>query len=219
MDKITRSAKRLIFEKRVHPVFRFIVFLVSFFPLLAPYELLVKIRWAGYFNLPFLVSLLFSTIATAFSLFIMFIAFFAQNQYACFELDKATLTYGWSDAVRAYRETVYRFEELSVPELVTHPWSDGPTTYNILVKTRTGAKISFGDFESKGDAQQYRTSLTEIISSSDFKHSNFVPDAAPGGHSVYIIYQHVRVRHFRHFEVDRRWTIDNGPWSIVSGLP
>ncbi len=74
MDKITRSGKNLIFEKHVHPVFRLIVFLISFFPLLAPYDLLLKIRWENYFNLPFLISLLFSIAATAFSLFILFIS-------------------------------------------------------------------------------------------------------------------------------------------------
>lgn len=169
MDKITRSGNNLIFEKRVHPVFRLIIFLVGFFPLLAPYELLIKIHWTDYFNLSFLISLLFSILATAFSLFIMFIAFFAQNQYVCLDADRATLTYGWSDAVRAYRATDYRFDELSAPELVTHPWSDGPTSYNILVKTRTGLKISFGDFESRRAAQEYQAAVTEIVSPPDFK--------------------------------------------------
>ncbi len=169
MDKITHLGQSLVFEKRVHPVFRLIIFLVSFFPLLAPYELFVKIRWENYFNLPFFISLLFSVLATVFSLFIMFIAFFAQNQYVCIDRDKSILTYGWSDALRAYRETVYRFEELFPPELVMHPWSDGPTTYNILIKTRTGLKISFGDFESKENALHYQANLTETISSSKMK--------------------------------------------------
>ncbi len=166
MDKITHPGQNLIFEKRVHPVFRLVIFLVSFFPLLAPYELLVKIHWGNYSGLPFFISLLFSIFATAFSLFILFIALFAQNQYICFDRVRSTLTHGWSDAIRAYREADYCFEELSLPELVTHLWSDGPTTYNILVKTRAGLKISFGDFESKEEAQHYQANVAEMISSS-----------------------------------------------------
>jgi hypothetical protein len=108
MDKITRSGPNLIFEKRVHPIFRLVVFLVSFFPLLAPYDLSVKIHWENYFNLSFLISLLFSMAAIAFSLFNLFIALFAQNQYVCFDGDRSTLTHGWSAAVRAYPETVLR---------------------------------------------------------------------------------------------------------------
>ena len=166
MDKITHTGQNLIFEKRVHPVFRLVIFLVSFFPLLAPYELLVKIHWGNYFNLPFFISLLFSIFATAFSLFILFIALFALNQYLCFDRGRLALTRGWSDAIRAYRETIYSSEELSLPELVTHPWSDGPTTYHILVKTRAGLKISFGDFESKEEARHYQANVAEMLSSS-----------------------------------------------------
>lgn len=71
MDKITRSGKNLIFEKHGHLVFRLIVFLIGFFSLLAPHELLLKIRRENYFNLPFFISLLFSIAATALSLFIL----------------------------------------------------------------------------------------------------------------------------------------------------
>ena len=163
MDKITQSSQTLVFDKRVHPAIRFGIFLVSLFPLLAPYELLFKIRWEGFFNPSFFISLVFSMIMLAASAFVMFIALFAQNQHVCFDGDRSTLTYGWSDAVRAYRETDYRFEEISEPELETHTWSDSPNSYDLLVKIRSGIKISFGDFESKEKAQYYQDILAEII--------------------------------------------------------
>lgn len=166
MDKITQSGKTLVFDKRVHPAIRFGIFLLSLFPLLAPYELLFKIRWESFFNPSFFISLVFSMVMLAVSAFVMFIALFAQNQHACFDGDRSTLTYGWSDAVRAYRQTDYRFEEISEPELETHAWSDSPNSYDLLVKTRSGLKISFGDFESKEKAQYYHEVLAEIISRS-----------------------------------------------------
>jgi len=166
MDKITQSGKTLVFDKRVHPAIRFGIFLVSLFPLLAPYELLFKIRWESFFNPSFFISLVFSMIMVAVSAFIMFIALFAQNQHVCVDGDRSTLTYGWRDAFRAYRETDYRFEEISEPELETHTWSDSPNSYDLLVKTRSGLKISFGDFASKEKAQYYHEILAEIISRS-----------------------------------------------------
>jgi uncharacterized membrane protein len=166
MDKITQSGQTLAFDKRVHPAIRFGIFLVSLFPLLAPYEMLFKIRWESFFNPSFFISLVFSMIMAAVSAFVMFIALFAQNQHVRFDGDRSTLTYGWSDAVRAYRETVYRFEEISQPELETHTWSDSPNTYDILVKTRTEQKISFGDFKTMEEAQHCRALLVEIMSHS-----------------------------------------------------
>lgn len=166
MDKITQTGQTLVFDKRVHPAIRFGIFLVSLFPLLAPYELLFKVRWESFFNPSFIISLVFSMIMVAASAFVMFIALFAQNQHVCFDGDRSKLTYGWSDAVRAYRETIYRFEEISEPELETHTWSDGPNSYDLLVKTRSGLKISFGDFKTKEQAQHYQENLAEIIASS-----------------------------------------------------
>jgi hypothetical protein len=166
MDKITGSGQRLSFDKRVHPVIRSGIFLIALLPLLAPYELLLKVRWESFFNPSFFFALLISIIMAAVSAFIMFVALFARNQYVCFDGDGSTLTYGWSDAVRPYRETIYRFEEISEPELETHTWSDSPNSYHILVKTRDGLKISFGDFAAKEQAQQYLAKLAEIISHS-----------------------------------------------------
>jgi hypothetical protein len=163
MDKIIRSGQTLVFDKRVHPAVRFAIFLVSLFPLLAPYELLFKVHWESFLNLSFFISLVFSMVMVAASAFVMFIAVFAQNQHVCFDGDRSTLVHGWSDVLRAYRETDYRFEEISEPELETHTWSDSPNSYDLLVKTRSGQKISFGDFQSKEKAQYYQDILAEII--------------------------------------------------------
>jgi hypothetical protein len=172
MDKITESGQTLVFDKRVHSAIRFGIFLVSLFPLLAPYELLFKIRWESFFNPSFFISLVFSIVMVAASAFVMFIALFAQNQHVCFNGERSTLTFGWSDAVRTYRETDYRFEEISEPELETQSWSDGPNSYDLLVTTRSGLKISFGDFKSKEKAQEYQEILAEIISISRHPESS-----------------------------------------------
>jgi hypothetical protein len=182
MDKITQSGQRLEFDKRVHPAIRFGIFLVSLFPLLAPYELLFKVRWESFFNPSFFISLVFSMIMVAVTAFIMFIALFARNQHICFDGNRSTLTYGWSDAVRAYRETIFRFEEISEPELETHTWSDGPNSYDLLVKTRSGLKIGFGDFKTKEEAQHYHTLLVEIMSNS--KDRELAREDAPFGDNI-----------------------------------
>ena len=163
MDTITQTSQTLAFDKRVHPAVRVVIFLFGLLPLLAPYELLVKARWNVFFSLPFFISLLFSIFLAAFSVFIIFIALFAQNQHVCFDRDRSMLTYGWSDAVRAYRETSHRFQEISEPELKVHDWSDGPNSYDLLVKTRSGDKISFGDFSSREEAERYQSIVKAIL--------------------------------------------------------
>ncbi|CAG1014229.1 hypothetical protein ANAEL_04929 [Anaerolineales bacterium] len=58
------------------------------------------------------------------------------------------LTYGWRDAIRAYRETDHRFGKIPEPELEVHDWIDGTNSYDPLVKIRLENKVSFGDFPS-----------------------------------------------------------------------
>lgn len=164
MDKITRSGRALTFDKRVHPMIRTGIFLVGLFPLLAPYELLVRIRWESYFNLSFFLALLFSLVMAAASAFIIFIALLARDQHVRFDGDRSTLTYGWNDVLRPYRETVHRFEDLSAPELETHTWSDSPNSYDLLVTTRDGLKISFGEFSSREQALGCQDELAGILS-------------------------------------------------------
>lgn len=163
MDKITQTSQTLVFDKRVHPAVRVVIFLVGLLPLLAPYDLLFKVRWESFFNVSFFISFLFSIFIASFSVLIVFIAFFAQNQHICFDRDRSLLTYGWSDAVRAYRETTHRFQEISEPELKVHDWSDGPNSYDLLVKTRSGDKISFGDFSSREEAERYQSIVKTIL--------------------------------------------------------
>jgi len=166
MDTITRleSAKTIDFDQRVHPAIRIGIALIGLFPLLVPYELLIKPRWETTLSAAFLLSLFASLIMLAASAFVLFVAFFAQNQYVCFDGRRATLTYGWSDAIRPYRETVYRFSEFSPPELLTTTWSDRPNSYDILVRTNTGGKIKFGSFEKEQEAQACLEELLALLS-------------------------------------------------------
>jgi hypothetical protein len=165
MDTITRSgsAKTIAFNKRVHPAIRIGITLIGLFPLLVPYELLIKARWETTLSAAFLLSLFVSLLMMVASAFVLFVAFFAQNQYVCFDGHRATLTYGWSDAIRPYRETVYRFTELSPPELLTTTWSDSPNSYDILIRTNTGSKISFGNFEKEYEAQACLEELLALL--------------------------------------------------------
>ncbi len=185
MDKITRAGQTLVFEKRVPPAVRVAIFLFGLFPLLAPYELLFKIRWESYFNPSFFIALLFSMVMLAASVFVVFIALFAQDHHVCFDGGRATLTHGWSDVLRAYRQTDYRFDELSAPALETHIWSDSPKTFDLLVRTRSGAKISFGDFKSREEALLYQELLAGIILRSTSPQSS--PQDAPGGEAGQLV--------------------------------
>ena len=112
MDKITQTGQRLEFDKHIRAGIRIVIFLAGLIPLLAPYELLVKIRWESFFNLPFLFSLLISIGALAVSIGFFF-ALLAKREYLCFDARKSAVIYGWNTVVHAHRKSVYRLDEIS----------------------------------------------------------------------------------------------------------
>ena len=57
---------------------------------------------------------------------------------------------------------MYRFDEITELKLEANTWSDGPTSYDLILHTQAGMKITFGDFESKDEAQRYHAILMDM---------------------------------------------------------
>jgi hypothetical protein len=168
MYTVHQSGNTIEFSNRVSPGFRVFIFLVGFFPLLAPYELLIKTRWESFFNLSFAFVLLISLGAIAISLFIFFIALMGMSQRLRFDGDRRVLTYGFSTAILPYRAKDHAFGKITDLGVEIQDWSDGPTTYDIRIQIEGERNIEFGEFEKREDADHYYKVLENLISSGVF---------------------------------------------------
>ncbi len=140
------------------------IFLFGLVPLLAPYELLVKIKWESYFNLPFAFSLFIAIGAIAVSLFLFFFALMSMDQRLRFDGDRRVLTYGYSTVILPFMAKDHPFRKITALEVEVRDWSDGPTTYDLRLQLEGERKITFGDFEKKDDANRYYRMLQTLIS-------------------------------------------------------
>jgi hypothetical protein len=121
------------------PTGKRILFLVfALFPLIAPYELIIKPNWQDYFNIFFLFVFLISVGALAVSAFLVWAAIAGLNSY--FRFDRSTRTFIFSFSAPILRMRTVRYPLASIDHLLveTHEWSDGSPSYSFTVTTSDG---------------------------------------------------------------------------------
>lgn len=165
MYTIRQSGNTLEFSNKVPIAVRVAIFLFGFVPLLAPYELLIKIKWENYFNLVFAFMLFIAVGAIAVSLFMFYFALMSMNQALRFDGDRRILTYGFSTALLPFMAKDHAFQKIKDLAIEVQDWSDGPTTYDLRLQLEGERKITFGEFAKREDAERYHQMLKVLIAS------------------------------------------------------
>lgn len=145
------------------PAFRLVLALIGLFPLVAPYELLIKPGWRDWLNPFFLFFLAISLGAMAVSVGFILAGLAGLSQRICFDIPARMLIYESDSVLIRFRQVRYRFADVEQIEIIEHDWSEGPTTYNLQVKLKPGAKIEFGDWGLRVEAERYQHILRQVI--------------------------------------------------------
>lgn len=115
---------------------RILVFLLALFPLLAPYELLLKPRWTGYVNVVFLFMALVSLGALCLSALLVWAAVAGIASRMTFDRARRLFTYTAWAPVMGTRTSRCPLDAIAAVEIRTHEWSDGAPSYSLNVVTR-----------------------------------------------------------------------------------
>ena len=146
------------------PLGRRVLFaLLALFPLIAPYELLVKPAWETWLHPAFLFALTISLGALAVSALLVFASVAGLEQRLRFETKAQTFTYWRRALVVASRSSTWSFSAIESIELVVHEWSDGPDSYSVQVLGARGTLASTGSTDSRSDAERCVARLKEVV--------------------------------------------------------
>jgi hypothetical protein len=162
---INQTETTLELTNRVSPGLRVFIFVIGLIPLLAPYELLFKVKWNEYFNLAFLFALAISLGALTVTGFFIFFALMAFSRRLNFDLNRKVVIYGFNHALQPYREELYDFEDFAITAVEEHDSSDGPASYSLVLYTHGGSDISIGYFNERTQADYYRNMIESWIGS------------------------------------------------------
>ena len=123
---------------------RVLFFLLALFPLLAPYELIIRPNWHSYLNVFFLFSALISVGALAVSAFLVWAAIAGLNSKVRFDRAEGTLTYSAGAPIVRWHFRQCPIESIALLRVEKNDWSDGAPSYSFLTQITDGSKFKSG---------------------------------------------------------------------------
>jgi len=157
------SDERLEIRSPMRPGMRVLLALLALFPLIAPYELLVRIDWQHYLNPFFFFAAFISAGAIAVSAFFVFAAIAGLSSEIIFDKSGSTLTHSFeAPAVRRTRR-VHPLSAFSHVATAKRDWSDSSPTYHLEVILDDGTVIESGPSWSRDDIEAIRIRVESFI--------------------------------------------------------
>jgi hypothetical protein len=164
MPIVTQLENSLEIREDMTPGRRGFFLLLALFPLLAPYELLLRPGWRSFFNPLFLLSLLISLGAVFLSGFLAFAAFAGLSTLLRFDQSSRIFTYMHQAPIVALRRERIAFDAIDCVEIEKHDWSDGEPTYSLRVFLKDGRSYKSASFEALEQAQGAHYQIAGILS-------------------------------------------------------
>ncbi|MGB7537934.1 MAG: hypothetical protein WBM17_05310 [Anaerolineales bacterium] len=135
---------------------RILFLLLSLLSLLAPYELLFRVRWTDYWNFFFLFAAAISAGAVFVSAFLVWAAVAGMNTEMVFDRRMGIFYFAFQAPI--LRRRVQEHPLSSVRELAveTHEWSDGAPSYSLKAVLGDGKTFSLGSCWSRAEVEAVR---------------------------------------------------------------
>ncbi|MBT3313380.1 MAG: hypothetical protein HN390_02085 [Anaerolineae bacterium] len=159
---MAESARKLVFKTHLSTFERILFFIVGLFPLLAPYELLIKPSWNGEYGLIFFFFFLLSLGALSVSFFFIAATFLGRKEHYIFDAEKRVLVYRYKNVFIQNREENYPFSAIRSLWVKTSVWDSGPDTYDIALDVGKKRPYQFGQYAERKEAEEYFTRLQKM---------------------------------------------------------
>jgi hypothetical protein len=132
---------------------RVVFALLGLVPLLAPYELIVRIDWQSYLNPFFAFAAVISLGAMVVSAFLFFAAVAGLNSVMTFDRGTSTFTHTfWAPVVRRTRRD-HPLSAVTAVETGEREWSEGPPTFHLRVTLIDGTVVESGSSWSRAEIE------------------------------------------------------------------
>jgi hypothetical protein len=163
MIKVSQDTERLEITSPMPRGKRLLFGLLALFPLLAPYELMVRVQWTGYLNPFFFIAAFISAGAIALSLFLVFAAVAGLSSRMTMDAAHSTFTYSHVAPVVRQHTQVFPLTSLESVHVRTHEWSDGAPSYSLMVKMTDGATFNSGSSWSLQEIEHHKAQADSFL--------------------------------------------------------
>jgi hypothetical protein len=143
---------------------RVIFALLSLFPLLAPYELLILPKWEHRLHPFFLLCAFISVGAMALSGLLAWAAIAGLNTRIRFDRPRGTFTYMWAAPIVALRKYECSIRSIRAVEIETHDWSDSAPSYSLKIRLENEREFNSGSSWSLEEIEGIKARVTAFLS-------------------------------------------------------
>ena len=161
--ELVEHPNRLEIRSPMRVGMRILLAALGFFPLIAPYELLIKIEWQYYLHPFFFLAAFIAAGATAVSLFFFFSAVAGLSSEIIF--DRSAQTVSHSSAAPIVRRTT-QIRPLSAVhgvEVGVREWSDSAPSYYLRVIMSEGAVFESGSASSRAQIESIKVRVDHFL--------------------------------------------------------
>jgi len=137
--------------------------LLALFPLIAPYELLVRPKWESWLHPAFFFVLIISLGAMSVSAFLLFTALAGLAQRMRFDASTRVFTYWRRAPILPENSVSWPFTSIESVSTRVHTWSDGPDSYSVRVTIADGQEFTTGSTESRSEVDCYVASVQGML--------------------------------------------------------
>jgi hypothetical protein len=163
MTIIQKNDSELIITEKVPAGLRIFLSILGLIAMtVAPYKLLIQPDWEG-FSLYLVIPLIISFGAILIGGIFIIAGIFGLNQTLIVSAKMKSIQYSYESVLLPLRKKTYKFTEITSLEIITHDWTDGPSTYGIQVNLSGGEKISTGSFKNENEAGHQITLIEQLI--------------------------------------------------------
>jgi len=132
------------------PVGQRVLFLAfGLFPLLAPYQLIIRPGWSDYMNPFFLFALVISVGAVAVSLILAWAGIAGLSSRIRFDRERGTVTYQTCAPIVPLRTVRPSIGSIAGVQTVTHDWTDGSPSFSFVTEMEDGSTFKCGSSWSR----------------------------------------------------------------------
>jgi hypothetical protein len=167
MIRVIESKDVLEIKSLMPAGLRILFLLLALFPLLAPYELIIRPGWNSYLNVFFLFAAVISIGALAVSAFLVWAAAAGLSTVLRFDREDGSLKYWAGAPIVRWRTEKYPIEAVEKLQVDKHDWSDGAPSYSLVTIMNDGRSFKTGSSWSKEEIEEINRRASSFLELKD----------------------------------------------------
>lgn len=158
------ESKDVLEIKSLWPAGRRVLFLLlALFPLVAPYELIIRPNWDSYLNVFFLFAAAVSIGAMAVSALLVWTAVAGLSTVLRFDRADGSMEYSVGAPIVRWRTEKYPIEAIEKLQVDEHDWSEGWPSYSLVTIMIDGKSFKTGSSWSKQEIEAINQKVSSFL--------------------------------------------------------